>query len=155
MKKMLNNKLFYFLLGAILFSGITVFAYSITSKEISFTPENTNWEVTNVEEAINDLYNYKINDIELAQSGDFEAKSSAAISGFTIDSYYFCIANMRNNVTTYSISDSEIMFGLPYLSFLDSRYTNYHLYFKAKSETITFSFPGASGFGILCYSVRK
>ena len=56
MKKIFKSRIFSFILGAVIFSGISVCAYSLSSNDISFTPENSNWKVSNVEEAINDLY---------------------------------------------------------------------------------------------------
>jgi len=57
MNKRILNKVLIFILGGIFFSSITVYAATtILSKDIKFTPENTNWEVENVEEAINSLY---------------------------------------------------------------------------------------------------
>lgn len=53
MKKKIINRLFCFLLGGIIFSGITTYAISkIASNTVSYTPEDSNWEVTNVEAAL-------------------------------------------------------------------------------------------------------
>ena len=43
-------------LGIILGTSVTVCAYNYSAKDISFTPTNENWEVNNIEDAINDLY---------------------------------------------------------------------------------------------------
>ena len=56
MKKLITSRIFSFILGAIIFSGMTVFAYSLSSKDIKFTPTNSEWQVENVEEAVNSLY---------------------------------------------------------------------------------------------------
>lgn len=60
MRKLFNNSLFTFIIGAILFSFIgVVSAYTTTANNITFNP---NWkkqngdEITNVNEAINDLF---------------------------------------------------------------------------------------------------
>ena len=51
------NKLFYFLLGVLVFSGISVYATTtLLSKNVTFTPQNTNWQVSNVETALNNLH---------------------------------------------------------------------------------------------------
>lgn len=51
------NKLFYFLLGVLVFSGISVYATTtLLSKNVTFTPQNTNWQVSDVETALNSLY---------------------------------------------------------------------------------------------------
>ena len=57
MKKIFKLKLFYFILGAIIFGGIgTVFAYSIFANDVGFTPMASEWDVDNVEDALNSLH---------------------------------------------------------------------------------------------------
>ena len=45
-----------FILGAIIFSGITALAYNLNASETSFTPSDNTWNVTTVSDALNDLY---------------------------------------------------------------------------------------------------
>lgn len=55
MKKV--SKIFYFLLGLGIFSGIGVYAATtLLSKDVAFTPQNTSWQASNVKEAIDNLY---------------------------------------------------------------------------------------------------
>lgn len=57
MKKEYWKRFFCFCLGAIIFSCISVYAVEyLSAKEISFTPNDSYWDVSNVEEAINSLY---------------------------------------------------------------------------------------------------
>ena len=51
-----------FILGAVLFSGIGVAAYVLTSSDVTFTPQNSNWQVGNIQEALNSLYISKTSD---------------------------------------------------------------------------------------------
>ena len=61
MKKVIRNNIFSFILGALLFGGITyAVATSIQSSNLNYTTTK-NTAITNVEEAINDLYNVKNN----------------------------------------------------------------------------------------------
>lgn len=56
---MKNNigKIIIFVLGVISGTCISVYAaYNYYAKDISFTPKNENWQVDNIEDAINDLY---------------------------------------------------------------------------------------------------
>ena len=152
MKKIFNSKLFYFLLGIIVLSGINVFAKTVISAdEVSFTPDDSTWDVSTIQEAIDDLYPHKIESLSLAIQLDLENTSSLEASGFKPNNYYFCIANMRNNVTVADIAGAEIIFSKFNASFLDSKYSTYHSYFKATSENIIFTFSGAHGVGINCY----
>lgn len=56
-----NIKLFIGIFIGIICSGITVYAANYLAKDIAFVPSNNNWKVSNVEEAINDLYNNQNN----------------------------------------------------------------------------------------------
>ena len=52
-----------FILGVIICSGTTgVVAYSFASNQIGYIPTDSNWEVTTVADAINDLYLKKVGD---------------------------------------------------------------------------------------------
>jgi len=52
-----NFKLFIGIIIGALLSGVTVYAASTyLSKDVTFTPTNSEWNVSNVEEALNDLY---------------------------------------------------------------------------------------------------
>ena len=60
-KNIRNRNIFSFLLGvilgAIIFGEIiTVLAATLLAKDVAYTPEETSWNVDNVEDAINDLY---------------------------------------------------------------------------------------------------
>ena len=62
MSKIIKSRIFTFVLGAVIFSGITgVAAYSMFAKDIKYTPKDTTWkkangeDITNVEEAIDEL----------------------------------------------------------------------------------------------------
>ena len=58
MKKIFKkSNIFSFLLGTIIFTGITsVAAYTIFANDIGYTPKDTTWKVDNVKDAIDDLY---------------------------------------------------------------------------------------------------
>ena len=55
-KKLKNNTLFGIIIGGIIFGGI-VYAASYYAKDVTYTPGDKTWNVSNVNEAINDLYN--------------------------------------------------------------------------------------------------
>ena len=63
MKKIIKNPIFTFILGALIFTGITsVAAYSILANDIRYTPKDSTWkksngeDITNVKDAIDELY---------------------------------------------------------------------------------------------------
>lgn len=56
MKYNLKSKIFSFLLGAILFGDVGVLAGTMLAEDISFHPVNDNWQVNNIGEALDDLY---------------------------------------------------------------------------------------------------
>ena len=56
MKKLFKSRLFFFVLGVLITVCIsTVFAYSYVASEVGFTPQDTNWNVDNVDTALNRL----------------------------------------------------------------------------------------------------
>lgn len=55
--KIIKNPIFTFILGAIIFGSIIgVIAYNVSANNIGFEPDDEDWEVENVEEALNELY---------------------------------------------------------------------------------------------------
>ena len=63
MKKFFKSRIFSFILGAIIFSGITsVAAYSLFAESVGYTPAHTSWkksngeDITNVKEALDELF---------------------------------------------------------------------------------------------------
>lgn len=63
MKKIFKSRIFAFILGTLIFSGITVVsAYTILANDIGYTPKDTTWkksngeDITNVKDAIDELY---------------------------------------------------------------------------------------------------
>ena len=60
MKRILKSRLLYFILGAVIFSSVSVFAYSIIANQVGFNPLDSTWDVSDTAEALDDL-NYRIN----------------------------------------------------------------------------------------------
>ena len=56
MKKILISRLFFFILGALIFGLSAVFAYSYISTDVGYTPLDNTWEVDNVKDALDDLH---------------------------------------------------------------------------------------------------
>lgn len=57
MKKSLKNNIFYFILGAVIFGGVSVYAtYKLMAEEVSFIPGDKSWKVGSVKEALDSLY---------------------------------------------------------------------------------------------------
>lgn len=72
MKKIINNPIFTFVLGALIFGGIVgVSAYTILVNDIGYTPSDSTWkktngeDITNVKDAIDDLYDKTNNKSDL------------------------------------------------------------------------------------------
>lgn len=55
MKKFIKNNILGFILGALIFGSIGVYAYNYKATDVKYTPEDHDWDVSNVQEAINDL----------------------------------------------------------------------------------------------------
>ena len=118
MKSFVRNNLFGFLIGIILCSGIVYGVNLYKSEDISYTPSDTSWDVSNVNEALNDLY-LKTNDsnnknskqITLLGTGsgngiNFNVSSFQGYEEFTVDN--FIVEIISNFITGYSwLSDSK------------------------------------------------
>lgn len=65
MKKINKSHIFSFILGVIITASIVGVSATIlySASEIGFTPTNPNWNVDNLESAINDLYNNQNNNV--------------------------------------------------------------------------------------------
>ena len=59
MKKFIKNNIFGFILGIILCGGIVYGVNTYESNTIEYSPTDTSWNVSNVNEAINSLYSIK------------------------------------------------------------------------------------------------
>jgi len=59
MKKILKNNLPGFILGIILCSGVIYGVNLYKSEDIQYQPSDDSWEVSNVSDALNSLYNNK------------------------------------------------------------------------------------------------
>ena len=100
MKRIIKSRIFAFILGAIIFGSIGVYASSYLAKDISFTPKNTNWkkedgtDITNVKDAIDDLYKKIVNkDIKniLDNLGEGFGASGVNYNGFIVGHKYMAI----------------------------------------------------------------
>ena len=58
MKKVFKSRLFIFIITAIVFTTIGVYADEIltSANKVSYTPEDDSWDVNTVEKALNELY---------------------------------------------------------------------------------------------------
>jgi len=114
MRKIFISKLFYFILGIIISSGITVYAATtLLSKDIGFVPDNSSWEVNNVQDALNDLYSSVEEPKEIslcAHSWTANGKAGAAIDLDYYDYRYLKLKNFGyqsgSNATVYFTDES-------------------------------------------------
>lgn len=56
MRNLINKKIIFGILIGIILTSSTVYAINYVAKDILFEPSNDNWNVDNVEDALNDLY---------------------------------------------------------------------------------------------------
>lgn len=129
--------------GGFIFSGVVFAASSYLAKDISFTPKNKDWKATNVEEAINDLYD-KSNSYSncISDYGEHEANSQIEIDiGFTPTYFMISEKNSGNNGFVYydkKISDNIIgIFSSDNSSSTKYTYTNYNNYVKIADKIVT------------------
>lgn len=110
------KKTYIFILGIVFgltISGVTVFASSLLSKDINFTPTKKDWEVTNVEEALTDLYKYSredtINklDFTTTTSESYGIRQTNRSTSLTVEAgNYIVVADQSTNYTSSTIKSS-------------------------------------------------
>ena len=82
MKKILKSRLFFFILGAVIFGTGSVFAYSILAPDVGYTPKDNAWEVDNVKSALDDLYTLSKDNIIIYETGEFSIYLSKGSYGY-------------------------------------------------------------------------
>lgn len=82
MKKILRNNLLGFILGIILCSGIVYGINLYKSEDIQYQPSDAGWEVSNVNDALNSLYNNNNVNVEYME---FSSTPYANTSGISFD----------------------------------------------------------------------
>ena len=125
MKRLLKSRIFAFLLGALIFSGLTaVSAYSLFANQVGFTPTDTTWKkengdnITNIEEALNELYSLGNRSLSLTTNGwttyggtgyvDGTGHAENVLSNLTVNKQYFIqlLGGMEVNTYTNNIAVS-------------------------------------------------
>ena len=98
MMKILRSQIFAFVMGAILFSVLSVLAATLNSKDILFNPQNTNWKVDNVNDALNYLYGIADLNLELYSSDSITGTlTTSRKNSFSITKgKYLLIINVYN-----------------------------------------------------------
>ena len=109
MKKIIKNKIILMVILCIVSCGIGVTAASIYyATDISYTPTDSSWEVSNVSEALNDLYILENDDtaeiIETGTVSQYLAHSSSKSVKFTFKNNYIDEDNAHILITNVSIS---------------------------------------------------
>ena len=105
MKKIFESKLFCFVLGAIIFSGITVYASTTyLSNQVSFTPTNSVWNVNNVEDALNILYDRTDLNLSLYSSDNITGTitTSRKLNLDITNGEYLLVVNVYNAGETFT-----------------------------------------------------
>ena len=112
MKNIFKSRVFTFILGAVIFSGITgVAAYNMLAKDIKYTPSDNSWKkangdnITNVEEALDELYNKNdINQLFDNINSSFGGQG-VSFSGFTVGHKYLAV--YASNFWSYDVGENS------------------------------------------------
>ena len=56
MKKIFKSRLFFLLIGVLIFGISAVFAYSYLASDIGYTSSDSDWNVDNTKDALDELY---------------------------------------------------------------------------------------------------
>ena len=89
-KKYIISGITGIIIGGLIFGGIGVAAVTLTAKQITYTPSNSEFNATNAEEALNKLYEMGSNIesiIYLGQGTSFNVTSYEGYQNFTADNF--------------------------------------------------------------------
>ena len=128
MKKIMKSRFFAFMLGAIIFSGITgVAAASILASSISYSPSDNSWNVNNVESALDDLKSNCRKSVTIKNENIScgSASTQCTINSFTPGNVYVCKQNDRNQANGNISGDYELL-----------EYQNSHSYLDGKDAEL-------------------
>lgn len=152
MKKKTNIKIIVaFILGAIIFGGIGVYAaVKIQASEIEYND-------TPLDEVLDDLYlksqnSSLISSFEITDDGLYKNAEATSVSlTLDSDSYYFCDYYSRSNSSGYSISGATKLTPVDISSTMT--YTSRLMFIKTTNSNVTFTISGVSGYagnGVNC-----
>lgn len=105
---MKNNSKFIIgiFIGLLISSVVSVTAYTLLSSDVQYTPENNNWEVTNVKDALDNLY--------INANGINVDNLEKLTDGVSFDGDYFMVATpdkiVWNSADSNNINFEKIIF---------------------------------------------
>ena len=149
----MKKTVFAFLLGVVLTGSIAgVVAYNYNAKDVSYTPNDNNWNVNNVEDAIKDLKNTNNSNI-IYHEGTINADSGIQSYRVLHDNDNAMIVSGQNSFS-YSINNTDSFVSMS-SSALGHNVNNIGLYRKTisvKKDDIIYlknSTSGAFGYMII------
>ena len=114
MKKILISRLFFFILGALVFGMSAVFAYTYLADDVSYSPLDTSWNVENVNQALNDIHSHihmKSGEAFLiasaSSSGGLYLYHNYSPYGATFQKYYLDFSDIKSFRFTYELSTTN------------------------------------------------
>lgn len=142
-----------FIVGIILASGITIYAYSLSAGEVSYMlEENT----ISVDEALNNLY-AQINKVPSLSSvkGATSANNatSTTVTGLERNNYYVCMVTTRKQ-GTLSISGVQVLFSTKQQGYLDGNHDAFLALIYSSNTSATFSVSGTQGVQVYCWKLQ-
>ncbi|MBR1417197.1 MAG: hypothetical protein IJ572_05200 [Bacilli bacterium] len=161
MKKIIKNPFITFILGGTIFSSIIgVSAYVLLANNIGFNPVDTTWNVNDVDEALNDLYDSYTTltspKVEVVSVCSVESSTIKSCSGtLEVDKYYLCVVNTRNYNGTQTITGAQVLLNQENGAYLDYKYTTYRSFIKPTQTNVTFSISNGRGIGVVCYYINS
>ena len=138
MKKILGSKIVYFVLGAIIFSSITAYAFTLTASDVSYND-------TTVKGALGDLYdassNGQMQTVLLGTGTSFDIKNHEVLGKYyqdlTTDNFYYRLNNGSNTSSDANYDEGAIKASVSF--------TTGTLSYDPSTGILTFTQPKAAG----------
>ena len=116
-KKILKSRIFYFVLGAIIFGSLGAYAATVASVDISYSNSNSGSSATNVKAALDDLYSKVGDGTTTVKEGSFTTNASSAVTvtlGFKPRILFvYWVSGTSNIVVDFYLTSAGFTFG-PY-----------------------------------------
>ena len=116
MRKIIESRLFFFILGVLVFSIGTAFAYSYIAEQVEYESNDLDWEVDNVQDALDSLRqnNNRLGILvkEITTGGtSYTMQNNGYILGTIRPSYGYAGAQIHFNSTDESNYESVVALG--------------------------------------------
>ena len=145
MKKIIKSRIFSFILGAVIFGSIGVFAYAYSANQITYTPKDSTWkksngeDITNIKDAVDELHN-NLNKIIFTIASQSPNSGNTSLSMIEMKNFarykyfkYVFLGNEGSNCENYFLDNETKVTATSNHTYSLSEIKNYRFYVKTST----------------------